>query len=79
MSRKPPEAPTPPVTPKAPEPVANLPEAARLVGDYPHIPVVLNHTGFPWDRSPEGLARWRAEPRRRSASSSRATPASART
>ena len=22
-------------------------------------PIVLNHTGFPWDRSEEGLAAWR--------------------
>jgi len=25
----------------------------------PDIPVVLNHTGFPWDRSPTGLEMWR--------------------
>src|SRR5438105_1397279 len=32
---------------------------AEVVRDIPNIPVVLNHTGFPWDRSPEGLAAWR--------------------
>ena len=25
----------------------------------PETPIVLNHTGFPWDRSEEGLAAWR--------------------
>jgi len=27
---------------------------------FPNIPIVLNHTGFPWDRSAEGLKAWRA-------------------
>ena len=40
-------------------PFWHLEEAAKVAGDHPHIPVVLNHTGFPWDRSPEGLALWR--------------------
>jgi predicted TIM-barrel fold metal-dependent hydrolase len=40
-------------------PFWHLEEAAELVRDFPRIPVALNHTGFPWDRSPEGLARWR--------------------
>ncbi|MDX1435121.1 MAG: amidohydrolase family protein [Gammaproteobacteria bacterium] len=40
-------------------PLTQLAEAAALVGDFPDIPVVLNHTGFPWDRSAEGLAAWR--------------------
>ncbi len=40
-------------------PLAQLPEAAVLAGDFPDIPVVLNHTGFPWDRSDTGLAAWR--------------------
>jgi len=40
-------------------PCWHLEEAARVVADNPETPVVLNHTGFPWDRSPEGLAMWR--------------------
>jgi len=36
-----------------------LEAAAQVVGGIPHIPVVLNHTGFPWDRSPAGLEMWR--------------------
>jgi len=30
-----------------------------VVRANPDIPVVLNHTGFPWDRSISGLATWR--------------------
>jgi predicted TIM-barrel fold metal-dependent hydrolase len=41
-------------------PCWHLDDAARVALDHPDIPVVLNHTGFPWDRSPEGLALWRA-------------------
>ena len=26
---------------------------------FPRTPIILNHTGFPWDRSEEGLAAWR--------------------
>jgi predicted TIM-barrel fold metal-dependent hydrolase len=26
---------------------------------FPNTPIVLNHTGFPWDRSEEGLNAWR--------------------
>ncbi len=37
----------------------HLTEAAEVVAEHPDIPVVLNHTGFPWDRSPAGLAAWR--------------------
>jgi predicted TIM-barrel fold metal-dependent hydrolase len=40
-------------------PFWHLAEAAQVARDFPHIPIVLNHTGFPWDRSPEGLAAWR--------------------
>jgi predicted TIM-barrel fold metal-dependent hydrolase len=36
-----------------------LEEAAQVVRSIPDIPVVLNHTGFPWDRSADGLALWR--------------------
>jgi predicted TIM-barrel fold metal-dependent hydrolase len=37
----------------------HLVEAAEVVAEIPDTPVVLNHTGFPWDRSEEGLAYWR--------------------
>ena len=40
-------------------PYWHLYEAADVVAAHPEIPVVLNHTGFPWDRSPVGLAAWR--------------------
>jgi predicted TIM-barrel fold metal-dependent hydrolase len=40
-------------------PYWHLHEAAELVAQYPQIPVVLNHTGFPWDRTERGLAAWR--------------------
>jgi len=40
-------------------PTWELEEAAQVVRAQPDIPVVLNHTGFPWDRSPAGLALWR--------------------
>jgi predicted TIM-barrel fold metal-dependent hydrolase len=36
-----------------------LEDAAGVVRAHPGIPVVLNHTGFPWDRSDEGLELWR--------------------
>jgi predicted TIM-barrel fold metal-dependent hydrolase len=36
----------------------HLPEAARVATAFPRIPIVLNHTGFPWDRSEAGLANW---------------------
>ena len=36
-----------------------LEAAAAVVRGIPDIPVVLNHAGFPWDRSAEGLERWR--------------------
>jgi predicted TIM-barrel fold metal-dependent hydrolase len=37
----------------------HLEEAARLFARHPEVRVVLNHTGLPADRSPEGLAGWR--------------------
>jgi predicted TIM-barrel fold metal-dependent hydrolase len=37
----------------------HLDEAAHVARQFPAIPMVLNHTGFPWDRSEEGLAAWR--------------------
>lgn len=40
-------------------PFWHLPEAAEVVAMFPRTPVVLNHTGFPWDRSEPGLAAWR--------------------
>ncbi len=36
-----------------------LEEAAVVVRAHPGIAVVLNHTGFPWDRSDAGLDLWR--------------------
>lgn len=41
-------------------PYWHLGEAAAVAAQFPNIPMVLNHTGFPWDRSPEGLKAWRA-------------------
>jgi len=40
-------------------PAWHLEEAAAVVRAHPDIAVVLNHTGFPWDRSPAGLEMWR--------------------
>ena len=40
-------------------PTWHLEEAAQVVRANPDIPVVLNHAGFPWDRSEAGLALWR--------------------
>jgi predicted TIM-barrel fold metal-dependent hydrolase len=37
----------------------HLDQAARLARDFPRTQIVLNHTGQPNDRSPEGLAGWR--------------------
>jgi predicted TIM-barrel fold metal-dependent hydrolase len=37
----------------------HLGEAARLATDFPETTIILNHTGLPADRSPEGLAGWR--------------------
>jgi predicted TIM-barrel fold metal-dependent hydrolase len=41
-------------------PFWHLPEAAEVAKAFPNTPIVLNHTGFPWDRSEEGLRAWRA-------------------
>jgi predicted TIM-barrel fold metal-dependent hydrolase len=38
----------------------HLGEAARLAADFPDTTIILNHTGLPADRSPEGLAGWKA-------------------
>lgn len=40
-------------------PTWHLEEASQVVRANPDIRVVLNHTGFPWDRSEAGLAMWR--------------------
>ena len=40
-------------------PFWHLPEAAEVALAFPRTPIVLNHTGFPWDRSEDGLAAWR--------------------
>jgi predicted TIM-barrel fold metal-dependent hydrolase len=37
----------------------HLHEAARLATDFPSTTIVLNHTGLPADRTPEGLAGWK--------------------
>jgi len=36
----------------------HLHEAALLARDFPDTPIILNHTGLPADRSPEGIAGW---------------------
>jgi predicted TIM-barrel fold metal-dependent hydrolase len=38
----------------------HLAEAAQVALMFPRTPIVLNHAGFPWDRSAEGLAAWRS-------------------
>lgn len=38
----------------------HLAEATRLACDFPDIPIILNHTGLPADRSAEGVAGWQA-------------------
>jgi len=40
-------------------PYWHLEEAAAVAAQFPNIPMVLNHTGFPWDRSADGLRAWR--------------------
>ncbi len=37
----------------------HLEEASALARDFPTVQIILNHTGLPADRSPEGLASWR--------------------
>jgi len=41
-------------------PFWHLPEAAEVARAFPKTSIVLNHTGFPWDRSEAGLKAWRA-------------------
>jgi predicted TIM-barrel fold metal-dependent hydrolase len=40
-------------------PFWHLDEAAEVARAFPATRIVLNHTGFPWDRSEDGLAAWR--------------------
>jgi predicted TIM-barrel fold metal-dependent hydrolase len=40
-------------------PFWHLEEAAVVARAFPGTKIILNHTGFPWDRSEEGLAAWR--------------------
>ncbi len=40
-------------------PAWHLEEAAEVARAFPRIRINLNHTGFPWDRSPDGLEMWR--------------------
>jgi predicted TIM-barrel fold metal-dependent hydrolase len=40
-------------------PFWHLEEAAAVARAFPNTKIILNHTGFPWDRSEEGLALWR--------------------
>jgi predicted TIM-barrel fold metal-dependent hydrolase len=37
----------------------HLDAAAGLAADFPRTQIIVNHTGLPADRSPEGLADWR--------------------
>lgn len=41
-------------------PYWHLGEAAEVARAFPATAIILNHTGFPWDRSSAGLAAWRA-------------------
>jgi predicted TIM-barrel fold metal-dependent hydrolase len=38
----------------------NLDDARDLAADFPMIQIIINHAGLPADRSPDGLAGWRA-------------------
>jgi predicted TIM-barrel fold metal-dependent hydrolase len=38
----------------------HLDAAAELAADFPRTTIIVNHTGLPADRSPEGIAAWRA-------------------
>jgi predicted TIM-barrel fold metal-dependent hydrolase len=40
-------------------PYWHLAEAADVAAQFPQLAIVLNHHGFAWDRSEEGLKRWR--------------------
>lgn len=38
---------------------SQMPEAARLAARHADTQLILNHTGMPTDRDPDGLAKWR--------------------
>ncbi len=40
-------------------PFWHLEEAAEVCALYPDLPIVVEHTGLPWDRGEGGLAEWR--------------------
>lgn len=40
-------------------PLWHLKEAVSVVRSIPNTQVIINHTGFPWDRSTDGMAMWR--------------------
>lgn len=40
-------------------PYWHLVEAAEVARRFLNIPMVLNHTGLPWDRSAEGMQQWK--------------------
>ncbi len=40
-------------------PYWHLTEAAEVARAFPSVKIIVNHTGFPWDRSEEGLREWR--------------------
>jgi predicted TIM-barrel fold metal-dependent hydrolase len=40
-------------------PYWHLAEAAEVASQFPELAIVLNHHGLAWDRSEEGLKRWR--------------------
>ncbi|ROZ69600.1 amidohydrolase [Ramlibacter sp. WS9] len=40
-------------------PYWHLAEAAEVAAQLPKLPIVLNHHGFAWDRSEQGLKHWR--------------------
>lgn len=39
-------------------PYWHLKEAAEVANMFPNTKIVLNHTGFPWDRSKDGISAW---------------------
>lgn len=41
-------------------PAWHLAQAADTLQSFPQLRVILNHTGLPWDRTPQGLDTWRA-------------------
>jgi predicted TIM-barrel fold metal-dependent hydrolase len=38
---------------------AQMSAVAAVAGGHPDVPFIVCHTGFPWDRSPQGLEAWR--------------------